>query len=171
VQSVRSDQELRAVEERGLCQQKFDLAGPLVQLGDSSSSVCCQYGFLCLFVFFVELHHPGTGTAALMVFMNHFIHLFSLLSVLNRRLIIFRRFPFFKRDRSCGTSGQAVAKPVTEVLPDQLCFSVYDLNGSLMAGICSDAAAVAFFFINMNDLTNHCHSLLAYPDVNILENT
>ena len=83
-----------------------------------------------------------------MVNMLHLIHL-SLLRLLYCFLIIFRSLALLKSNRPCRASWQAVAKAVTEVLPDQFCLPIYDVNRPFMAGICAQPAAITLLFINL----------------------
>ena len=71
-----------------------------------------------------------------MMYMLHLIHL-SLFRLLYRFLVIFRSLALLKSDRSGRASWQAVTKAIAEVLPDQLCLPIYDLNRPFMAGICA----------------------------------
>ena len=74
---------------------------------------------------------------------------------LYRRLIISRCLTLHKGDSPGRTGWQTVAQAVAVIIPQKLRFSVYDADGSLMAGIGTDAAAVAFFLINVNHSSNH----------------
>jgi hypothetical protein len=53
--------------------------------------------------------------------------------------------------------GQAVPKPVAIVLAQERGLSVDHADRSLMTGAGAKAAAVALFFINMDNLTDHYH--------------
>jgi hypothetical protein len=64
---------------------------------------------------------------------------------------------FFKADCTGGAVWQAITETVTEVLPDQFSLPVHDVDRSLMTGAGAKAAAVALFFINMDNLTDHYH--------------
>ena len=58
--------------------------------------------------------------------------------------------------------GQTVAKAIAEIFPHQLCLAVDNIDGSLVAGGRTQPAAVAFFFVNMDDLPNHIYTLLLW---------
>ena len=79
-------------------------------------------------------------------------------------LVIRRSFPLHKGDRPCGASGQAIAKPVTVIVAHELRFPTYHGDCAFMACCRACAAAVAFFFINLNDPANHIVFLLLLLD-------
>ena len=97
--------------------------------------------------------------------MLHLAHFLGLLCFLDRRFIVFRRFSLFKGNGSCWAIRQAIAKAVAEVFPDQLGFTVYDINGSFMAGFRAQPTAIALFPVNVNDLPDHEKHLLAFTTV------
>jgi hypothetical protein len=94
----------------------------------------------------LELHHTGAGAAGCRSF---------LMCCLYRSLVISRSLTLFESDRTGGTSRQAVTETVAEVLPDQFCFSVYHIYGTLMAGSGAQSAPVALFFIDLDDFSDH----------------
>ena len=63
--------------------------------------------------------------------------------------------PLFKGNSIHGASRQAIAQTVAVVLPEQLCLASYNANGTLVAGIGAQTAAVALFFIDGNDSSDH----------------
>ncbi len=73
----------------------------------------------------------------LFLFVHRIITFLLFLCFLYSRFIISRCFPFLKCDRSGRTPRQTIAKPVTKILPDQLCFAIYDVNGSFMTSTCA----------------------------------
>ena len=76
-------------------------------------------------------------------------------------LVISGGFALGKGDGTGGASGQAVAKAVAVVVPHQLGLAVHKADGTLVAGGDAGTAAVAFFFVYMNDFTDHGKVLLA----------
>ena len=86
----------------------------------------------------------------------------EILSILHCCLVVGGGFSLLKGDRAGGTAWQAVTKAIAEILPHQLCLAVDDVDGSLVAGGCAQPAAVAFFFVNMDDLPNHIYTLLLW---------
>jgi len=94
------------------------------------------------------------------------LHLFLqslfLFVFLHRRLVVSRGFPLLKGDGTGRTARQTVAKAIAEIFPHQLCLAVDNINGSLVAGGRTQPAAVAFFFVNMDDLPNHIYTLLLW---------
>ena len=76
-------------------------------------------------------------------------------------LVISGGFALGKGDGTGGASGQAVAKAVAVVVPHQLSLAVHKADGTLMAGGDAGTAAVAFFFVYMNDFADHGKILLA----------
>ena len=61
----------------------------------------------------------------------------------------------FKGDGTGGASGQAVAKAVAVIVPDQLCFSVYDGDRALVARLRTQAAARAGRLVDFDDRPFH----------------
>ena len=100
-----------------------------------------------------------------MMHMLRLIHFLSLLCFLYGFFIVFRCFALLKGDRSGGTSRQAIAETIAEILPHQLCLPVHDGNSAFVAGTGAESAAVAPIFIDVNDLPNHSDRLLLRPDV------
>ena len=76
-------------------------------------------------------------------------------------LVISGGFSLGKGDGTGGASGQAVAKAVAVVVPHQLGLAVHKADGTLVAGGDAGTAAVAFFFVYMNDFADHGKILLA----------
>ena len=70
-------------------------------------------------------------------------------------MVIGGSFAFFKADRACGAGGQAVAQAVAVILAQQPRLAIYHADGPLMAGGGTQAAAVAFFFVNVDDPSFH----------------
>ena len=106
--------------------------------------------------------------------MFHLSHLFSPLNFsfflcsVYSLLVISRGFSLFKCNRPRRTIRQAVAKSVAEVLPYEFCLAVYDFNRSFVTGFSAETAAVALFFIYMDDFSNHCAILLVCDGIIIL---
>ena len=151
--AVSRNQQLSAFIKWSLRRQQLDLAGPLAEPGDWSAGGNRRLRFTDL-----KPCHVGAGAAAFLMqilSLIHFIHFLFPFFFLYRFFVIFRSFPLFKRNRACGTFGQTVAETVTEILPDQFCFSIYQINGTLMAGSCAQAASIALLFIDLDDLPDH----------------
>ena len=152
--AVCRDQQFRAFKERSLCRKELDLAGPLVQTGDRTVSCCDSFRLSCFFP--LKLLRPGTrastcrmistscqmrchsGSALCFVFDLHDIfnsHLFpSLLCRLYSSFIISRSLTLLKADRTCRAIRQTITETIAEILSDQFGLSIYDVDGSLMAG-------------------------------------
>jgi hypothetical protein len=86
---------------------------------------------------------------------------FFFLLGLHRSFVICRGFAFYKRDRTRGADGEAVAEAIAVVVPHELCFSVYDGERALMASAGAGTAAVAEFFVDLNHLANHIQKFLS----------
>ena len=157
--AVRCNQELCALKVRRMDGCQLDLHRPVAQAGDRlHRGGNCTFGSLRLF----QHPHPGAGAAALVKVLHLLLQFLFLFVLLHRCLVVGGGFPLFKGDGSSGAARQAVAKAIAEIFPHQLCLAVDDINGSLMAGGCAQAAAVAFFFVNMDDLPNHIYTLLLW---------
>ena len=139
---------------------QLDLHRPVAQAGDRlHGGRNCAFGSgLRLF----QHPHPGAGAAALVEVLHLLLQLLFLFVLLHRCLVVSGSFPLLKGDRAGGTARQAVAKAIAEILPHQLCLAVDDVDSSLVAGGCAQPAAVAFFFVNMDDLPNHIYTLLLW---------
>ena len=83
----------------------------------------------------------------------------EILSILHCCLVVSGGFPLLKGDRAGRAARQAVTKAIAEILPHQLCLAVDDINSTFVAGGCAQPTAVAFFFVNMDDLPNHIYFL------------
>lgn len=51
--------------------------------------------------------------------------------------------------------GQAVAETVAVIVAQELGLAIHDADGTLMAGRRARAAAVALFFVNVDDFADH----------------
>ena len=105
--------------------------------------------------------HPTAGAAALGCGLLG-------LGLQHGGLIVGRGFPGLEGDCPGGAAGQAVPQAVAIVLPGKVGLAANEGNGPLVAGLDAQAAAIAFFLIDMNDLTNHrlvppfCDSLFSF---------
>ena len=105
-------------------------------------------------------HHPAPFVLIFDLHDFFDCHLFRLffgffLRSLHGSVVVFRRFPLLKGNRSGRAARQAVAKSVAVVLPDQLCLSIDNVNGSLVTGCGAQTAAVAFFLVYLDDFPQH----------------
>ena len=95
-----------------------------------------------------EVWSAGCADAAARVqFLHHLVDF-------DCRFVVFQRFPFLEGDRSCRAGREAVAEAVAEVFPHELRFAVDHFDGAFMARLSANAAAVAFFFVYVNDLSD-----------------
>jgi hypothetical protein len=69
------------------------------------------------------------------------------------------RFPLDDGDSILGTVSEAGAQTVTELITDQFCLSVNDLESSLRAIRNAEPTAITFVFVNSNNLSC-CHFFL-----------
>ena len=146
--AVGCDQELCPVKIGGVHRHQLDLAGPLAQL----RRLCCGGGSRCAFLP-AELAH-GAARAAVEGRFCGLCGLF-LLVFQHGLLVVGGCLTLFKGDGTGGAAGQAVAKAVAVVVPHELCLAVHQTDGTLVAGGDAGPAAVAFFFVYMNDFPDH----------------
>ena len=78
-----------------------------------------------------------------------------MLPCLNRLLVVRGSFPVDKGNGPRGADGQAVAQPVAVIVAQEFRFTIYHSNGALVAGLCTQAAAVTFFFIDLYNFPYH----------------
>ena len=64
-------------------------------------------------------------------------------------------FTLYKRDGPGGTDGQTIPQAVAIIVAQEPGLTVHHADGAFMAGSGTQAAAVAFFFVNLNHLTEH----------------
>ena len=139
--------------------RQLDLHRPVAQAGNRlHRGRGCTFDVLRLF----QHPHPRTWAAALVEVLHLLLQFLFLFVFLHCCLVISRGFPLLKSNGSCGAARQTISKAVAEIFPHQLCLAVDDVDGSLMAGGCAQPAAIAFFFVNMDDLPNHIYSLLLW---------
>ena len=74
---------------------------------------------------------------------------------LHGRSIIGSRFALNKMDGIHRAGGQAVAETVAVIVAQELGLAVHDADGALVAGRRTRAAAVALFFVNVDDFADH----------------
>ena len=146
--AVGCDQELCPVKIGGVHRHQLDLAGPLAQL----RRLCGGGGSRCAFLP-AELAH-GAARAAVEGRFCSLCRLF-LLVFQHGLLVVGGCLALFKGDGTGGAAGQAVAKAVAVVVPHELCLTVHQTDGTLVAGGDTGPAAVAFFFVYMNDFPDH----------------
>ena len=116
------------------------------------------------FFFQLGCHQPAPF---ILIFYFHYLfccHILCRLSVIRlfllyRLIIISRRLSFLECDRSCRAVRQTVAEAVAEVLSHKLCLAVHHINGTFVASLCAQSAAIAFLLIYMDYLPDH-HSIL-----------
>ena len=85
-------------------------------------------------------------------------HFFGFLHSQHSSFIVGWGFPLFKGNGIHGSSRQTIAQAVTVVLLEQFCLAIYNANGIFVAGIGAQTAAVALFFINGNDSSDHSNT-------------
>ena len=156
--AVGGDEQLGTVKIGRVHRHQLDLAGPLRQLGLQR---CSGSGCGCLLP--VELAH-GAARAAVE---GRGGRLFGgsrclfLLVLQHGLLVVGSGFTLGEGDGTGGAAGQAIAKAVAVVVPHELCLAVHKADGPLVAGGDTGPAAVAFFFVYMNDFADHGKVLLA----------
>lgn len=158
--AVGGDQQLGTVKVGRVHRHQLDLARPLCQLGLHGHCGCGRCGLLTVKLF----HHAARaamerrcgGLCLLLGGSGLFLLVFQ-----HSLLVISGGFALGKGDSTGGASGQAVAKAVAVVVPHQLGLAVHKADGTLVAGGDAGTAAVAFFFVYMNDFADHGKILLA----------
>ena len=88
------------------------------------------------------------GTSAVRLGLRGFVRL-------NGSFIVRGGFALHERDRAGGAGGQAVAEAVAVVVAHQFGFAVDHCDGAFVACRRARAAAVAFFFVDVNDFPDH----------------
>ena len=157
--AVRCNQKLCSLKVGRMDRCQLDLHRPVAQAGNRlHRGRGCTFAVLRLF----QHPHPRAGAAALVEVLHLLLQFLFLFVFLHRSLIISRGFPLLKGDGSGGAARQTISKAVAEIFPHQLCLAVDNVDGSLMAGSCTESTAVAFFFVNMDDLPNHIYFLLLW---------
>ena len=73
----------------------------------------------------------------------------------DRGFIVRRRLPHREGNGARRAGGQAIAEPVAVVVAQKACFTLHHADRALVARTRAGAATVTFFFIYMNDFTNH----------------
>ena len=63
--------------------------------------------------------------------------------------------PLHKSDGAGGADRQAVPQPIAVVVPHKLGFALHHGDGALVAGGGAQAAAVAFFLVDVDDFPFH----------------
>ena len=147
--AVGRNEQLRAPEIRRVDRHEFDLARPLPELRRLRHGSLRLRGLLT-----ADTAHPAAGAAAGVRGMCG-LHLLFALVGLHGRLVIRRRFALDKMDGIHRAGGQTVAEPVAVIVAQELGLAVHDADGALVAGRRARAAAVALFFVNVDDLTDH----------------
>ena len=132
--AVGGDQQVCPVKVRGVGGQQLDLHREIPQAGALDALA----------------YRAGTGAGG-----RSFL---CLLRRQNRSLIVGGGFPLLKGDGVHGAGGQTVAQSVAVVLPQQLRLAADDADGTLVAGIGAQTAAVALFFVDGDDSSDHGHS-------------
>ena len=151
--AIRRDQQPRSVKIRCVFRHQLDLARPLPQLGRPRVR---RGGGGVVRLGGVDGAHPRTGTAAVRMWRGR---LLPLLVGEHRRLVIRGGFAGGKGDGTGGTRRQAVAQPVAVIVAQQAGFAVHHADRALVTRRRASAAAVAFFFVDLNDLANHIRNL------------
>ena len=139
--AVRGDQQI-AARKGGACRgRQLDLHRPVGELPGHGLSRC-RRGF--------RRHLPdaAAGTAGVSRGLGS-------LGRLHRRLVVGRSLPLLKGDGAGGAGRQTVSQPVAVVLPHQSGLAVHQVDGPLMAGVDTLAAAVTLFLIDVNDPPDH----------------
>ena len=147
--AVGRNEQLRALKIRRVDRHELDLARPLAKLRRQRRRRRCR-GRL----FTLEAVHLVAGAAAGVRGMCG-LHLLFALVGLHGRLVIRRRFALDKMDGIHRAGGQAVAETIAVIVAQELGLAVHDADSPLVAGRRARAAAVALFFVNVDDLTDH----------------
>ena len=70
-------------------------------------------------------------------------------------LVIGGSLPLLERDSPGGAGGQTVPQPVAVIVPQEPGLAVHHADSSLVAGGGAQAAAVAFFLVDVDDFPFH----------------
>jgi hypothetical protein len=69
--------------------------------------------------------------------------------------IVRRGLTFLKRYRPRGASRQAIPEPVAVIIPQEFGLIINQSYSPFVAGIYTQAAAIAFFFVDFNNFPYH----------------
>src|SRR5699024_6563297 len=77
-------------------------------------------------------------------------------------------FPLRKGNGPGGTGRQAVSQTVAVIVPQKLGFAIHHADSTFVTGFGTGATSVTFFFVNMDNLSNHFTSSVSgrYPGSN-----
>ena len=141
--AVGRDEQVCTVEIRRVHGHELNLHRPLAQLGDRGSEGRRGGG----------ARRKRLCTAARTAGMRRALRFFHVL--LHGFFIVCRRFAFDKADRARRADRQAVSETVAVVVAQKLRLAVDHADRALVAGRCTQTAAVAFFSVDFNDLSYH----------------
>ena len=82
--------------------------------------------------------------------------------LLHSLFVIGCRFTLYKVDGVHRTGRKTIPESVTEIVTHELCLTVNDSDSPLMTSLCSKTAAVAFFFVYLNNFAYHKSYLLDF---------
>ena len=139
--TIGGDEQMRPGKAGSSRRNQADLAGPLGQLRGRSTAGGGGGAAL-------EQLGGGTGAAVKSGF-------FLCHVLLDSRFIVGSRFPLHKGDGAGGAGGQTVPQTVAVVIAQQTGFAADHTDGTFVTGGSTNAAAIAFFFIYVDNSTDH----------------
>ena len=147
--AVSGNQQLRAVEIGRIHRNQLNLDRPLRKPALLRGAMRFFMGFLRMLDLPRLASRAATGQGHAL-----FLHLF-LFIFHHGLLVISCRLALYKGNRPRGTGGQTVAQPIAIIIPHQLRLAVHHSDSTFVAGLSASPATVAFFFVNLNDSTDH----------------
>ena len=148
--AVRRDEQLCVLKIRRVHRDQLNLTGPLPEPGRGGRRHGGR-GRRARRSRAVECMHRAAGASRKRCFRESG----RLLLCRNRSLIVIGRLALFERDGTRRAGRQAIAQAVTVVIAQKLCLPVDHPNRALVAGCRAGTAAIAFFFLNLDDFSNH----------------
>lgn len=104
--------------------------------------------------------HSTAGAACMgnsgMIAFRFFPHIF-----LHSFFIIGGSFSLHKGNCTCRAGWQTISQTITIIISQKCCFAVYHADCTLVTSFGTRTTSVTFFFIYLDNSSNHVHSVLS----------